>query len=105
MPKSLVFKCYVERDESDSWFAMCVDLNLYARAASMQLARERLHDEIKTYVAQAYTVDREHFADLIPRRAPLRFWLKYYSGKALGNVTSRRPTQRFNETVPLEPAF
>lgn len=72
----VVLRCYAERDD-DSWFAICLDLNIYARGDTFDAARVDLMNQTKQYIQEAVTVDYEHFHDLIPRRAPARFWLKY----------------------------
>ncbi len=78
MQREIVLKCLLEKDEIDSWFAICLDLNVYARAPTSSQARNRLEEEIGHYISEAYTKDRDHFADLVWRRAPLRFWVSYY---------------------------
>lgn len=74
LPKRL--RCYSVRQEN-GWFALCLDLNLAAEADSLEAVRQHLDSIIQDYLddAQAHP---EHWADLVPRRAPLRFWLEYY---------------------------
>lgn len=105
MQPEIVLRCLLEHDEPDSWFAICLDLNVFARAATAGQARTRLHQEISRYLDEAYTVDREHFADLVPRRAPLRFWLRFYLAVLQERLGPKpRGAEGFRETVPLAPA-
>lgn len=102
---SIILRCLAEQDEPDSWFAICLDLNVYARAPTYEQARTRLYQEIDQYLQEAYTVDHEHFSDLVPRRAPLRFWFRYGVGSLLhGGASLFGAARRFKKTVPLIPA-
>jgi predicted RNase H-like HicB family nuclease len=74
----LRLRCYAERDRDGSWFAMCIDLNLYARADSLRDAKRELSVIITEYVREALTVDKKYATDLLPRRAPFPFVLKFY---------------------------
>jgi predicted RNase H-like HicB family nuclease len=106
--REIVLKCLLERDEADSWFAICLDLNVYARASSCGEARARLKEEIQHYISEAYTKDRDHFADLVWRRAPVRFWISYYVAgikeKFFGpKAPPRSGIAGYHATVPLAP--
>lgn len=74
----LVLRCFAEKDRDGSWFAMCIDLNLYARAGSEDEVRKQLTQIIVEYVHEAVTDDKEHVHELMLRRAPLNFVLRYY---------------------------
>jgi len=107
--REIVLKCLLERDKADSWFAICLDLNVYARASSRDQARARLKEEIEHYLSEAYTKDQDHFADLVWRRAPVRFWFSYYVAgikeKFFGPRAPRRSgISGYHATVPLVPA-
>lgn len=79
----LILRCFAQQDRDGSWFAMCVDLNLYARAGSLADVKEQLREMSAEYVREAIAEDQEYLADLICRRTPLRFWLRYYWFKIL----------------------
>ena len=104
-PDQLVLRCLAERDRPDSWFAICIDLNVYARGASLRDARKQLHAEINQYLLEAFTVDKDHFLDLIPRPAPLIFRLKYGLCKLLRRHTGKPDgssrAMPFRERMPL----
>lgn len=76
-PGDLKLRGYAERESDGSWFIICVDLNLYARADSLSEARSKLHEFMVDYLREAFEQDREYFDQLVPRPAPLHFRLKY----------------------------
>ena len=67
----LILRCFAQMDKDSSWFAMCVDLNLYARAGSLPEVQQQLDEIISEFVTEALTDDRDHAADLLSRRTPL----------------------------------
>ena len=73
----LILRCFAERDNDGTWFVMCIDLNLYARDDSFEAARKKLHIFIKDYLNDAVK-DPYHFDDLVPRKAPFYFFVRYY---------------------------
>ena len=103
-PSQLILKCFAETDQN-GWYAICLDLNLFAQADTYIAARKKLHNMIFEYVRDAYTVDKKYFSDLIPRRAPLIFFLKYYFASIpwLYKMLKHRPSLLFTENMPLEP--
>ncbi len=104
-PGQLVLRCYAERDDDGSWFAICLDLNIYARDESFERAHEKLQSFIVEYLQEAVTVDVDYVEDLVPRRAPAYFWLKYYSAKArmwLRHAASRK--RPYKTALPMVPA-
>jgi len=104
-PAQLVLRCYAEPDEG-SWFAMCIDLNLYARADSPEAVQTKLEEIIREYVTEALTDDRASVADLLPRPAPMTFRLRYHYIALHNRVcrVARNSARLFLESVPLIPA-
>ncbi len=103
----LILRCYVEREADGTWFAMCIDLNLYARAESDHAVKQKMHGFIKEYISEALTKDVDYVGDLIPRRAPWPFRLKYHwiaLQCAFHDATRDRTHSRFNEHLPVVPA-
>lgn len=105
----LVLRCYAEREQDGTWFAICLDLNLAVQADSAKAAKAKLHAQIVQYVKDALTVDREYFSDLLPRRAPIGFFVRYYFIKTLcalrGFDRGRKSAKRvFKENLPVVPA-
>jgi predicted RNase H-like HicB family nuclease len=102
--KNLVLRCYAEQEQDGSWFSMCLDLNLYARGDSYEHARNKLHNVIGSYLKDALTIDREYIGDLVMRRAPLYFWLRYFVILCLVRLRKVAGARKFNEALPVIPA-
>lgn len=104
-PKNLTLRCYAEREGDGSWFAMCVDLNLYARGDSFEEAKSKLHVFIHEYVTEALTVDSDYVGDLLPRLAPLKFRLRYHVIHFMVKCWRAADGVRrlFNEALPMVP--
>jgi hypothetical protein len=102
----LVLRCYAERDEDGTWFAICLPLNLYARGDSFEHARKKLHAVTNAYLREALVgSEKEHVGDLVPRPAPIYFWLRYAFIWCCVHVRRHVETVRkFKESVPLAPA-
>lgn len=106
---NLVLRCYLEREQDGSWFAICLDLNLVTQADTVKGAKEKLHSQIVQYVKEALTVDKQYVESLLPRRAPWTFFARYYFIRAFcaihGLSRSRHSAKRiFNENLPVVPA-
>lgn len=100
-------RCYARRQKDGSWFAICLDLNLCVDAGSFAEAKRRLHEVTLEYLVEAYGADRKHLGQLVPRRAPLYFWLEYALLRLVGAVRSTRDglsASVFGDDVPLAPA-
>jgi hypothetical protein len=105
-PPKLVLRCYAEKQGHD-WFAICLDLNIAAQAESFDRAREKLHAMLCEYVHDAVVgEDKAHARQLLRRRAPVYFWLKYYRAGILGRLMhiKRNVGRLFDETMPLTPS-
>jgi hypothetical protein len=84
--KSLVLRCYAEQDNDGSWFAICLDLNVYARGDDFQEVQNKLSRRIHEYVSEALGEDSQYIGSLIPRKAPAYFWIKYWLFTAMTNA-------------------
>lgn len=103
----LIVRCYAEQEKDGTWFAMCIDLNLYACGDSDSEAKRKLHGFIRNYVNEALTVDSEYIESLIPRPAPIGFRIKYHmiSLICLFRLMARTCTSnKFKEHLPVVPA-
>jgi hypothetical protein len=105
-PRELLVKCLFERD-GDQWLGYCLDFTLVTQADSLPEAHRKLEEQVRSYVSDA-TVgeDREYAQDLLTRRAPLKYWLKFYAvlaQQALRHRTSRK-RQAVCEPLPMVPA-
>lgn len=96
-------RCYAEKDD-DSWFTICIDLNLYARGETFEDVKQALHEIIHRYVTEAVTVDAKYIDDLIPRKAPFRFIFRYHTLSLLSHVKRFKEACSFSEHLPLVPA-
>jgi hypothetical protein len=104
-PQQLVLRCYAER-VGNQWQAFCLDFCLAVQADSVAEAEKKLVSMIGEYVYDALAgQDKESAANLLQRRAPLKYWLKYYwylllyRTGILGNEMKRL----FSPPMPLEP--
>jgi hypothetical protein len=102
-PKELIVKCYSEQD-GVCWVAVCLDFNLAAQGDTFEEVKGKLEAMIAEYVYDALAGEDKHYAaQLLLRRAPLFFWLKYYFIK-LKIAVFHSTEHIFNETMPLIPA-
>ena len=99
-PQDLLVRCLALR-RNGHWVAMCIDLDLVAQASSAAQARKLLKDQIASYVTEAVGVDSDHAADLLHRKAPLRYRAMYY-GIKLVHATKR--SQSYEAAMPMVPA-
>jgi hypothetical protein len=102
----IVLRCYAERERDGSWFAICLDLNLAVQASTAKDAKAKLHAQVEQYVREALTVDSEYVGDLLPRRAPIGFFFRYYMIRAICamrgmNSHGHSPRRIFSEHLPV----
>ena len=75
----LRLRCYAEQQAPEVWVAVCIDLCLAAQGETfLWRGARQTQCQMDQYVEEAFTVDREYFDQLIPRKAPLRQRIKYY---------------------------
>lgn len=74
-------RCYASKEQDGSWYAICLNLNIFVQADTCEQAREKLHSAIMDYIKVAVEDHGQHLKDLIPRRAPLYFYFIYYMYK------------------------
>lgn len=79
MRREFSLRCYAQR-QGDLYVAVCVDLSLAAQADTMDEVKRKLDEQISSYLEDLFKGDdRKHMRDLFPRRAPLRFVLRFYA--------------------------
>ena len=109
-PNDLVLRCYAEREQDGSWFAICIDLNLSTQADTAREAKAKLHSQIEQYVREALIVDTQYAAQLLQRRAPLGFVARYHLIRAICSLRGMHrggrpaPKRIFKEHLPVVPA-
>jgi len=105
-----VLRCYSERDADGTWFATCIDLNLYARADTPEEAQAKLHLIIADHMESVFALPVEEREHLIFRPAPLSFRLRYawlLLKAAFGAMFHRNPPsgnspfRKFDEPSPM----
>lgn len=77
-PSDLILRCFALQ-RAGYWVAMCVDLDLAVQADCASDAKRLLNEQIARYVAEAYGEDESFAAQLLGRRAPLRYFAAYYA--------------------------
>jgi hypothetical protein len=103
----LLLSCYFEKD-GDQWLGFCLDFSLVAQADTLNQAAEKLEAQMLEYVQDA-TVgeDRQHAQYLLRRRAPLRYWAKFYvtlfRQRARHKVQASKRRKAVVEPMPMAP--
>jgi len=78
--KVIWVRSYAERLPDGQWNAFCVTFNLGAQADTAEEVRRKLEAMIDDYLHDATAGDDAVYADqLLHRRAPIYFWLRYWS--------------------------
>ena len=102
--RRLLLKIYGEKN-GDQWSLVCLDFSLAAQGSSHAEAKAILESQIREYLVDAIGEDREHAPELLSRRAPMIYWIKWWIGyvcKKLGGTP--RGSEAFREAMPLRPA-
>lgn len=103
-PNSLLLRVYGERS-AGQWTLMCLDFSLAVQSDDLNEAKRLLTEQMVMYVRDAIIgEDREHAAVLLKRRAPLKYWVKFYWFKAKQAITHHRNSHLAeNSSIPLVP--
>ncbi|MGU1125116.1 hypothetical protein ACSERI_29620, partial [Pseudomonas aeruginosa] len=56
-----VLRCYAEKKDG-LWIAACPQFTLAAQGDSFEEAKGKLEEQIKSYIVEALTIDKEHAA-------------------------------------------
>lgn len=102
----LLLKIYGEKSDGQ-WSLINLDFCLAAQADTLEGAKILLESQIKEYIADALQGrDKAHAQGLLSRRAPLKYWAKWWIGalraRLFGHSNSRQ--EAFCEPLPLVPA-
>nr|VFJ89039.1 MAG: hypothetical protein BECKLFY1418A_GA0070994_100623 [Candidatus Kentron sp. LFY] len=95
--------CYIEKKHG-IWQAFCLDFMLAAQGESFEESREKLKSMVKEYIDDAKHGENQKYAEqLLSRRAPVRYWWKYYLYKALWYIDKLRndANRRIDTNRPL----
>ncbi len=99
----LVLRCYAEMVEGQ-WQAFCLDLSLAVQGESLPEAQDKLLNMIREYVCDALIgEDKEYANQLMSRRAPFHYWLKFYFIVGLKKIGKLHDDVRvlFSQPLPL----
>jgi hypothetical protein len=89
----------------DQWIAICLDFDLAAQDDTLSAAKQRLSDQIVSYLKEAIIgEDKEHAGYLLNRRAPMRYWIRYYVCVLAHKLRVRANACEYSSPVPLIPA-
>lgn len=102
-PDDLILRGYTVLD-GDSYFSICLDMNVYARGDSPDEAEDKCLQFVCEYLNEAFDEDKESFSDLVPRRAPVGFWMRYRLMRIWGMVLHaiRQRNGNNNHTGPFK---
>jgi len=95
--QSLDIKCYIYQ-RGDKYYGECLTLNLISRGETQSEAIKRLQVAMFTYVDSAFA-EGKSVKGLIPRRAPLSSWFRYYL-----HILQRKLTRLVGGQYPLATA-
>lgn len=102
----LLLKIYGEKSDGQ-WSLINLDFCLAAQADTIEEAQFLLESQIKDYITDAlHGQDREHAHGLLTRRAPVKYWIKWWVGVLRARLGGRTNSgqKAFCEPIPLVPA-
>jgi len=85
--EGLQLRC-LSYNRADKVVSICLDLDLVAEAELFTESRDKLFDAIVLYLQ--YVIENGEFDKLIPRRAPLKYYVIYYSTLILSKTGKKR---------------
>jgi len=83
----LPLRCF-SYGKGEAFYAECIDLNLLARGNTRDEAISRLQEQMFSYVATVFAGDGTE--GLIPRKAPLTSFIRYYLAVLRDRLSSGR---------------
>ena len=104
--RDLFLKIYGERIDGQ-WSLICLNYSLAAQAPTLAEAKATLKSQIKEYLYDAQAGDDKEFAyALLNRRAPLKYWAKWWMCYLLIQIFHKRENghRSFREPVGMIPA-
>lgn len=96
--KSLVLKGYIRAAENGQFEGVCLNLNLVVRGRTLEDTDKKLLDLIIAYLDDAQKDGT--WDDLVPRRAPLSYYVQYYRLKVLSHFRSLVDFKLFVRSAP-----
>lgn len=87
MKKLIKLRCFAKKT-GNQWVAMCIDLSLAAQDEDANVAIEKLHKQIESYMFDIIEGDeKEHFRELFPRKSPLEFRVEYQFARLASKIS------------------
>ncbi len=81
---------------------MCLDFTLAAQDEDRQVAYEKLMSQVREYIVDSVVGPDAKFANqLLRRRAPAKFWIKYFWFGALLKIAHIRDRRHVAKRHPL----
>jgi len=104
-PNDLLLHVYGERKDGQ-WTLMCLDFTLAVQADSLAEAEQLLKEQMEMYVREATIGQDAEYADLLlKRKAPLKYWIKYYLFRTKKAITHRCSSHIAKSSpIPMVPA-
>lgn len=105
----LVLRVYGEK-RNGQWSLICLDFNLAAQAETLDGAKHSLQSQIVSYLQDALDggVDADHADYFLHRRAPLKYWVKFYLARLCQPPKGSQPVasgrMAKTQAVPLQVA-
>ena len=100
-PGNLLVRCYAEKKDG-YWFGICLDFDIAVQGDSVKEVQKKLNSMVGEYVYDALAGDDQQYKRaLLSRRAPKRYWLKYYTVKALHSFDKFHNGMRVLFKVPV----
>jgi len=97
--KSLVLKGYIRAAENGQFEGVCLNLNLVVRGRTLEDTDKKLLDLIIAYLDDAQKDGT--WDDLVPRRAPLSYYVEYYRLKVSSHFRSLVDFKLFVRSAPF----
>jgi hypothetical protein len=88
-PKSLLppaVRCFAQPTRSGQWQAFSLEFGLAVQADTYPEVKRKILDMINSYAHEALTIDREHAAELLTRKASIPVHFRFYVVRALSAV-------------------
>ena len=107
-PVQLMLRCYAEKLSDGQWQAFCLDFSLAAQGDSFNEVRRKLIEQTNEYVFDAMAgKDKEFAFSLLRRRAPMKYWLRFYYLVSLYKIgiAKQEMSRLFCPPIPLEPTY
>lgn len=94
--------------DNGQWFAICLEYDLAVQGESLRDVFDKLKSQINSYVKDALVgADQDAAWWLLHRRAPLKYWVKFYYAVLTKKLFHHFPkdTKPKRQPLPMTPAI